>query len=152
MPYIEEQAAMPAPAERVYAVLADYRVAHPRILPRPPFGDIVVEEGGTGTGTVFRVTSRSLGQTREFRMRVSEPEAGRVLRETDLPTGLWTDFVVTPTGPTSCTLKLATTWKEPKGIRGWIERLVGPRLLRGVYRRELALIAAYVQTNPTAQP
>jgi hypothetical protein len=43
-----------APAEKVYAILADYRHGHPQIVPRPPFGLLEVEQGGYGAGTVIR--------------------------------------------------------------------------------------------------
>ena len=44
---------VPVPAAAVYALLADYRDGHPRILP-PAFSDLTVLRGGTGAGTVIR--------------------------------------------------------------------------------------------------
>ncbi len=41
---------IPAPAAAVYALLADYRDGHPRILP-PAFSDLTVLQGGIGAGT-----------------------------------------------------------------------------------------------------
>lgn len=44
-----------APPDRVYALIADYRSGHPRILPKAYFKELVVEQGGVGAGTVVRV-------------------------------------------------------------------------------------------------
>lgn len=77
-----------AAPSRVYAILADYRYSHPRILPKDFFKSVEIVEGGHGAGTVLRVRGRLLGLTRELRMRVAEPEPGRVLTETDLKSGL----------------------------------------------------------------
>ena len=37
-----------APADEVYAVIANYVNGHNHILPRPPFGVLNVEQGGYG--------------------------------------------------------------------------------------------------------
>ena len=37
-----------APAAEIYRIISDYREGHPRILPRPPFTALAVEQGGTG--------------------------------------------------------------------------------------------------------
>ncbi len=42
-----------APAAKVYGIIADYREGHPSILPKPFFGSIQIERGGTGAGTVI---------------------------------------------------------------------------------------------------
>jgi hypothetical protein len=95
---VSASAVVRAPAGRVYAILADYRHGHPRIVPRPPFGPLEVEQGGTGAGTVVRFQMRLLGRTRTFRAAVTEPEPGRVLVETDLGRGAVTTFTVDPCG------------------------------------------------------
>src|SRR5919204_1194644 len=86
-----------APAEHVYRLLADYRDHHPRVLP-PAFSDFKVEQGGVGAGTVhsFRLTAG--GRTRAYRIRVDEPELGRVLTETDELSSAVTRVMVTPEG------------------------------------------------------
>src|SRR3712207_2046569 len=73
----------PAPAERAYRILADYRRHHPRILP-PAFSGFAVEAGGVGAGTTIRFRVTAGGQARDYRQRVSEPAPGRVVREADL--------------------------------------------------------------------
>jgi len=70
-----------APPEAVYAVFADYREAHPRILPPSFFVGLTVEEGGYGEGTVVLVKGRFAGRVRTLRGVVTEPEPGRLLVE-----------------------------------------------------------------------
>ncbi len=74
---------MDAPADRVYAIIADYRNGHPHILPKQ-FRNLTVEQGGVGAGTIIRFEVRVFGQTQHFRAVVSEPEPGRVLVEENL--------------------------------------------------------------------
>src|SRR5262249_3682655 len=93
---VSASALIAADPKRLYHILSDYRTGHPRILPRE-FGDIVVERGGTGDGTVIRFQMRILGKTQTFRAAISEPEPGRVLMETDLETNhAVTTFTVDP--------------------------------------------------------
>lgn len=48
----------------VYAILADYREHHPRILPAAYFTSLTVEEGGIGAGTIFRAEMNVFGNRR----------------------------------------------------------------------------------------
>jgi hypothetical protein len=89
-----------APAPTVYGYLADMREHHPRFLP-PAFSAFEVETGGVGVGTITRFTVTAGGRSREYRMKVTEPEPGRVLTETDTTSSLVTTFTVTPQGTTS---------------------------------------------------
>jgi Polyketide cyclase / dehydrase and lipid transport len=135
---------IPAPPEAVYRILADYHEGHPGILPRPPFGDLVVEQGGVGAGTVIRFDMTSFGQRRTSRAEITEPEPG-ILVETAPENGLATTFTVAPSG-TGCVVTIDTVWTTP-GLRGWIERLMAPSYLRKVYAAELELL-----TRAAAQP
>ena len=54
---------------------------------------------GTGTITRFKVTTG--GRTREYQMKVSEPEPGRVLTESDTGSSLVTTTTVAPRGGAS---------------------------------------------------
>ena len=134
-----------APADRVYRILADYREHHPRILP-PAFSDFTVEEGGVGAGTVIRFKVAAGGRTQTFHQRVEEPEPGRVLRERDIDGTRVTTFTVAPDGE-GCVLNIETTWPAV-GVRGVVERLLAPRMLRPIYEDELDRIAAYARDNP----
>lgn len=127
-----------APPERVYAIIADYENGHPSIVPEKYIGSITVEEGGVGDGTVIRFTLTTPGQTREVRARVTEPEPGRVIAETDVITGAVTRFIVDPLDAGQrCRVEIRTEW-EAHGVSGWLQRLLAPPLLRKMYAEELA--------------
>ena len=144
--HAESSRIIDAPAEAVYQILHDYRVKHPSILPPESFIDYGVEEGGDGAGTVFSVRVRAGGQTRPYRMRVSEPEPGRVIQERDFATALVTTFTITPTdGDARSTVTIASDWQSGNGIVGFLERTFAPIALRGIYVRELDRLAAAVQ-------
>jgi hypothetical protein len=91
-----------APAEAVYRYVADMREHHPRFLP-PAFSDFEVESGGTGAGTITRFKVTAGGRTRDYRMKVDEPEPGRVLTESDTASSMVTTTTVSPgTAPRWC--------------------------------------------------
>lgn len=123
--------------EAAYGILIDYRELHPQILPRPSFGALVVERGGVGAGTVFRVELREGVRTRWMRMEASEPQPGRVLVETDLESDLVTTFTVEPMDGGSHTRATITTRWTRGGVRGFVERLLLPPLMRRVFLQEL---------------
>ncbi len=128
-----------APAERVYAILADYREGHPKVLP-PAISNLRVVEEGIGAGTVATATITLAGRSSPATLRVSEPEPGRLLRETADETGAVTDFVVDP-APGGCRVRIETTLPAAPGPRGLVERLLTPRLLLPAYRDELGRLA-----------
>ncbi len=137
-----------APAETVYAYLADMREHHPRFLP-PAFSDFEVESGGVGAGTVTRFKVTAGGRSREYRMQVAEPDPGRVLTESDTNSSLVTSFTVTPDGGASRVL-ISTTWQGAGGIGGFFERLFAPRAMRGIYEDELERLNAYAREHGAA--
>ncbi len=133
-----------APAARVYGIFADYREAHPRILPPRFFSDLEVEEGGYGAGTRLVVRMKFGGRTRSMRGIVTEPEPGRRLVETYPEDQTETSFVVNPRPVEgACTVTISTTLPRRRGPLGWIERRVVLRLLRRMYAEELERVAAY---------
>lgn len=134
-----------APANEVYAIIADYQNHHPRILPPAYFAGLEVEEGGYGAGTVFKAAMLVLGQKQSFRMRVSEPEPGHVIAENDLDTDLVTTFTIEPRGDAQSELTIATTFEAKPGLRGLLERLTAPMFLRRAYRAELQQLDAYAR-------
>jgi hypothetical protein len=136
-----------APAGRVYPILADYRNHHPHILPKDYFTSLEVEEGGAGEGTVFRSGLKVMGKAQRFRMRVTEPEPGRVIAETDLDKDLVTKFIVEPRGHGQSEVTIDTTFQASPGLKGWLERLTAPGLLRRIYRVELRQIDEYARRN-----
>jgi hypothetical protein len=131
-----------AAPEDVYALIADYHDGHTRIIPRPPFVSLEVEEGGRGSGTVIRVGIRMLGKVVHYRAIVSEPEPGRVLVETN-DNGYETSFTVEPRADgRQSHVTIATKMPPRGGVGGALERWLMPRLLRPMYIRELALLDA----------
>src|SRR5262245_48987803 len=144
---------MPVPARIVYAVIADYHKGHPAILPKPPFVDLVVEQGGTGAGTVIRVRMKMLGKESTMRAEVSEPEPGRVLLEKALDQDLQTFFVVEPVahkgddkaGDSEHSRTTFHTIIKAPGLGGLIQKWIVPRLLLPAYHQELANLEAHAQ-------
>lgn len=132
---ISETAQMQAAPEIVYGIFADYHEAHPSVLPRPHFGTLVVERGGTGAGTRFRVDVRQGMGRKTYRMDVTEPRPGHELLESDLDSDLTTTFTVEPAGGGS-RVTITTRWTQG-GVQGWLMRTLGPRLARPIYREEL---------------
>jgi hypothetical protein len=134
---ISASAVVHAPPAVVYGVLADYHQGHPGILPRPPFGELTVESGGTGAGTVFRVTTRQgLGMI-TYRMAVTEPEPGRLLVETDQDSDLVSTFRVEPVEGGHSRVTITTRYTRG-GVQGFLERLLLPALAGPIYRKEIA--------------
>ena len=147
--HVEASRTLAAPAEEVYGLLQDYQKRHPSILP-PAFHDYGVEEGGEGAGTVFHVNVRAGGRTIHYHMRVSEPNPGRVIQETDIATSLTTTFTVTPVDENRSTLRIATQWTGGSGIGGFMERTFAPGVMRRLYNEELDRISAAVGTRGNA--
>src|SRR5438552_5273369 len=108
---VASSAVVDARPEVVYKLLADYRVGHPKILPKEHFRDLQVEAGGVGAGTVIRFRLRSGGIELPYRMWVSEPEPGRALMESDTASTLATTFTVTPlSNGQKARVEIATEW------------------------------------------
>lgn len=128
---------VPAPAHRVYDILADYAVGHRLILPAGVFRDVHVVRGGRGEGTVLRFAMKTFGSLKRFGVEVHEPEPGRVLSERDLDgNGAVTTFTVGPAADGRAAVTIETRW-TPVGLRALVERLVAPLLLRRLYAEQL---------------
>lgn len=134
-----------APADVVYRYIADMREHHPRFLP-PAFSDFRVESGGVGAGTITRFTVTAGGRTREYRMKVDEPDPGRVLTESDTGSSLVTTTTVCPRDGASL-VRISTAWDGAGGIGGLFERLFAPRVMRAIYADELERLNAYAQEH-----
>ncbi len=144
---ISASALIPAPAEKVYAIIADYQNGHPAILPKPPFVSLTVEKGGVGSGTEITFQMRLMGKLQTFRAVITEPEPGRVLAESDLDTGTVTTFTVEPRdNGNSAYVTISTETKVRDGVLGGLEEWMATRLLHPVYVKELAQLTA-VATN-----
>ena len=144
--YIVEEKEIDAPAEMIYGILSDYRVGHPAILPKQYFTALKVEEGGTGDGTIVLIEMNVRGTKRVFRAAITEPEPGRKLVESDLDGQSVTSFTVESIGQGKRSrVIIATQAKLSPGIKGLIESLVSPIVLRRIYRQELHILADYVE-------
>jgi hypothetical protein len=149
VPAFSASRSIPAPPSVLWGILADYRHGHPRILPRPPFTFLEVEEGGVGAGTRIRVGMRLLGREQVFRAVVEEPEPGRVLSETN-DDGYVTTFSVEPDQASGGSrVTIATTPPAGGGLRKALEARLVRGLLTPVYRRELELLAEAAGGSPT---
>lgn len=84
----------------------------------------------------FKVTAG--GRTREYRMRVDEPEPGRVLTESDTGASLVTTTTVFPQDGVSLA-RISTAWDGPGGIGGLFERLFAPRVMRAMRAQRLCI-------------
>ena len=146
---VEQEGAVGAPAQLVYRLIADDE-HHQRFLPTE-FSDFKVLEGGIGAGTRHRFTVTAGGRSREYTMRVAEPEPGRVITETDQSTSLVTSFTVAPSGDT-CRVLISTIWNGTGGVGGFFERLFAPRVLRRMYADELTRLDRYAREQAAAAP
>jgi hypothetical protein len=145
---VSASANIQGPASRVYHTLADYRHGHPRIIPRPPFVFLEVEEGGFGAGTVIRFSMRVMGRTQIFRAEITEPEPGRVLVETDLSGAAVTTFTVDRLpGGERTGVQIVTELETRSGLLGKLQRAIMTRILRPTYERELKNLEEVVQAD-----
>lgn len=132
-----------APAQKVYNIIADYRNGHPRILPRPYFVSLNVEQGGYGQGTIIHFQMKIMGRTQSFHSRITEPKPGRVLVETDMNTGAATSFLVEPRkAGQQAFVTITTVVNVLNGIPGNLQGWLTAQLLRPIYKKELDQLAA----------
>lgn len=141
---ISASALIHAPAAKVYNIIADYHNGHPYILPEPYFASLTVEQGGVGAGTVISFQMRLMGKLQTFHAAITEPEPGRVLVETNTDAGAVTSFTVDPRNDGQhAYVTITTDMKIPDGLFGAVQGWLTTRLLRPVYVKELAQLAAF---------
>lgn len=141
---LSASALIPSPAAKVYGIIADYRDGHPHILPKPYFVSLAVEQGGVGAGTVIRFQMKLMGRVQDFQARITEPEPGRVLVETDTKTGAVTTFTVEPRDDGQhAYVTIATETQVPDSLAGKVQGWLTTQLLRPIYVKELEQLAAF---------
>lgn len=145
--HVAESRIIDAPAERIYAVLRDYRRGHPAILPKAYFTQLIVEQGGEGAGTVVQAHMNVMGSKRQYHLVVSEPQPDRVLVERGVDGSIETTFTTEPVTAQQTRVTIATTTVTRAGLAGMMERLVTPPVMRKIYKAELDQIAAYMAAN-----
>jgi uncharacterized protein YndB with AHSA1/START domain len=136
------------PAAHLYRIIADFDRHHPRFLPEA-FRDVRVVSGGVGAGTVITFDVASGTNVRHFRSEVSEPEPGRVLVEEDRTQGARTTFRVTPESG-GALVRIENEFRASPGLRGVIERIIAPPVLRRLLAEELARLEAYARSVPVS--
>ena len=146
---------IPAPAATVYAIFADYHVAHPQVCPPKYFRNFVVQQGGTGAGTVLTFEMIAFGKARPTRCEVSEPEPGRVLSEWYPDTGIRTNFIIEPRDDgRACEVTFETHVPRRGGLAGalfgGIERALTTSFLHKVYAEELERTEAYALSSASS--
>jgi uncharacterized protein YndB with AHSA1/START domain len=137
--------------EQVYAVISDYQVGHPAILPKY-FTGIRVVKGGQGAGTELYSDVKLYGQEFHYHQVVTEPEPGRVIVETDVETGQFSRFTFEPVnGGKQTKVTIFSEFPASPGLKGWVEKLMQPSLAARIYKEELHILDAYLrgQANKT---
>jgi hypothetical protein len=143
---VEFSALIEAPAAQIYAIISDYHDGHPAILPARYFSDMKVTAGGRGAGTQITVTMNVFGVKSLYQMTVSEPEPGRILQEEDPVAGVVTTFTVDPT-EAGARVTITTSARAANGLRGQLEKLMNPAIMRRIYREELDQLARVVRAE-----
>ena len=139
---------IPTRPETVYAVLADYRVLHPAILPKKYFEGLNVLSGGNGAGTLAEIRMNVFGAARVFLMEITEPEPGRLLKETDTEQGVETLFKIEPKNNGNHTeVTIISKAKTNPGLVGVLERLMSTPIYRSILRAELDQLALYLAAD-----
>jgi len=136
--------------EEIYAVISDYHVGHPAILPKG-FTGLIVEKGGKGAGTLVLTKLTVYGKEYTYHQLVSEPEPGRVLVETDIDTGQFSSFTLDPVNGGAQT-RVTIHAEEPAkpGVAGWLAAQMQPMFMKRMFAEELRNLAAYVQQQRVA--
>lgn len=152
-PHVQESLEIDAPVEVLYAIVADYQVGHPAILPPSAFGPLIVEQGGVGAGTVTRGSIKVWGREYPFCHEISEPKPGRVLMETDRDTGQVTTFTFEPLEDNARThVTIATWFPRMPGPSGRLDTWIKVMIARPLYRKELRRLAEYATKQRRPQP
>ncbi len=148
--HVEASRVIDARPEDIYAVISDYRVGHPAILPKPYFTDLIVEKGGQGAGTVLRVYLSVFGRHFTYHQAVTEPEPGRVIVETDIETGQFSTFTFEPlNGGKQTGLTISSEFPVKPGLVAFVDKLTQPPFIRRLYQQELRTIADYMRQHST---
>lgn len=124
---------IPARPEDVYDILTDYKNKRQRIL-TPNFMEYAVEQGGKGPGTVVSYRLRAGGRERPYRLRIEEPNKGKVVTESDTDSSFVTTWTLAPmAGGKQTYVSVTSEWEGAHGIKGFFERTFAPLGLRKIY-------------------
>jgi hypothetical protein len=116
--YVQAEEVVAAKPEQIWAFLTDYRNKRPQIL-TANFLNYAVEKKGNGAGTVISYRLRAARRERPYRMLVTEPSKGKVLRESDQGSSLVTTWTLIPGANSQQTrVQLSSDWEGGSGIGG----------------------------------
>lgn len=133
-----------APADKVWQALADYTNTRSKLLTEH-FSEYNVAEGGTGAGTtVHWKLAATSKRVRDCNILVTEPHEHELV-EQDGNSSMVTTWTVTPSGDTSSTVRVKTTWNRAGGIGGFFEKTFAPGGLKKIYDGVLANLDAAVR-------
>ncbi|MEO8608623.1 MAG: SRPBCC family protein [Chloroflexota bacterium] len=131
--------------EQVYAVIRDYQVGHPAILPKA-FTGLRVVKGGQGEGTEMFVDMKVYGQEFHYHQVVTEPEPGRTIVETEVETGQFSRFTFEPVnGGKQTKVTIFSEFPVSPGLKGLVEKLFQPSMAARMYLEELHILDHYVR-------
>ncbi|MBL8131445.1 MAG: hypothetical protein JNL42_06275, partial [Anaerolineae bacterium] len=91
------------------------------------------------------------GRTMTYHQRITEPQPGRVIQETEITTGQWSRFTLEPLdGGQRTRVTISSEQPTSPGVMGLLERLFAPGVQRKIFEKELALLAEYIKAHPAA--
>ncbi len=138
--HVQTEQVVNARPEEVYAFLKDY-TKRPQIL-TANYLNYQIEQDGNGAGTIVTYRLHAANRERGYRMQVSEPNQGNVLKESDASSSLVTTWTLTPAENNSKTrVQLTSDWEGGKGVGGFFEKTFAPLGLRRIYTEILAKLA-----------
>ncbi|HEY9789143.1 MAG TPA: SRPBCC family protein [Candidatus Obscuribacterales bacterium] len=132
---VEETKLVGADPGKVYAILAQPE-HHKNILP-----DAFVSYEPQPDGTIA-FTLKVGGMRRNFHVRVEQTEPNKLMRETDLATGIVTDFRLEPHAEGTL-VTIATNYATPRTFAGMLESALAPAFLQQLYEQELTKLCRY---------
>lgn len=142
---VETSKIINAPAPAIHAVIADYHGGHQEILPRPYFTEMIVKEGGYGAGTRLTVKMNFFGMKYTYNQIVTEPEIGRIIKDTDINTGEGATFILDPLDDGQRTkVSIIIDMEIGSGIGAMMKKLTTPPLIRFIMNKELDNLAEVV--------
>jgi hypothetical protein len=126
-----------APVDQVRLAVADYADVRPGLL-TAHFSEYEVRAGGIGAGTTVHWKLTASGKrVRDCLIEVTEPAEGRLV-ERDANSSMVTTWTVRPSGQSTSSVTVESTWHGASGIGGFFERTFAPGGLRRVYDGMLA--------------
>ncbi|GGC75461.1 SRPBCC family protein [Hoyosella rhizosphaerae] len=131
-----------APADAVFAALADYETVRPSIL-SDHFRDYRVVKGGSGEGTVAEWTLQAT-KKRSRNVSATVTVEGLTLIERDANSSMVTTWEVLPSEAGSV-VTTTTEWNGAGGVGGFFEKTFAPLGLKKIQGELLNNIKAHVE-------